>query len=409
MDENITKWVWLTSKKGMVPEKICSLLNKFNDIYEIYNAKEEDYQQIELIRRKDIENLCDKDLSHANEIIRLTNEIGGYIITIDSKDYPEKLKRLVIPAYVLYVKGPLKIDKDICSIGIVGTRYPVEYGAVATEKMAFELAKAGFLVVSGLARGVDAIAASAALRAGGNTIAVLGFGLDVLYPKCNEQIKEYVESYGAIITEYPPKTPPYATNFPQRNRIIAALSDGLLVTQAPSGSGALITARLAHDIGVDVYSVPASVFDKNCVGNNNLIKAGAIAVTHPNDLIQAYEHKLDKQNVKDARNFIKIEKTNTNSINRAIRKTVDKITEKKDSQYENLDNSIKYSISDERFGGLDEEEKKIIALIIEKERISVDEIIRQTKMLPAKTGSCLALLEMKGHIRKLAGNFYEIK
>lgn len=243
MNENTLKWVWLTTINGMTAEKITSLLNKFNDIDEIYNAFEEEYKNIDLIHKSDILNLCNKDTDKAYKTIEETDKCGAKIITFDSPQYPEKLKYITFPPYVLYVKGEEKLSSGMFGIGVVGTREMTDYGGEVTRKFSYELTRNGFTVVSGLATGVDAVAATCALRAGGTTVAVLGCGIDVDYPKANRELRKNIEKYGVVVTEYPPKAKPLPSNFPQRNRIIAGLSECVLVTQAPERSGALITAN----------------------------------------------------------------------------------------------------------------------------------------------------------------------
>ena len=393
--DNILKWVWLTTAMGITPEKIASLLNKFNDIDEIYNADEKDYKDIELIQKRDIGILCDKDTKRAEKIIEDTKKCGGYVITIDSSDYPEGLKYISSPPYVLYVKGELRLSDKMLGIGVVGTRKVSDYGEEVTRKFSFELARNGFTVVSGLALGVDAIAASAAISAGGNTIAVLGCGLERDYPKANRDLRKNIEKYGAVVTEYPIGTQPLPSNFPQRNRIIAGLSECVLVTQAPKKSGALITATYASDMGKEVFCVPASIFDVNSQGNNDLIKSGATPVTAPGEISEFYKYQLKDFSPNEPRGEMEIPKPKQK---KTIKQAIEKIKEK----------IIKPSINDERYKNLDETQKIIMEVIIENEKISVDELIRKTNIAPAKIGATLSLMEMTGVVKRLPGNFYVI-
>ncbi len=389
MNDNTLKWVWLTTLKGMTPEKIYLLLEKFGDINEIYDKSADDYRDIEFIRQADIKELCNKNTDIAQKVIKRTEDYGGYVITYDSDMYPESLKRIFPPPYVLYAKGKLRLTDDMFCISIVGTRYITEYGEAVTRKMSFELARAGFCVVSGLAKGIDAVAASSAIRAGGHTIAVLGCGIDVDYPKENRELKRQIEEYGVVISEYPPKTKPFGSNFPQRNRIIAGLGECCLVTQAPKKSGALITAEYANNYSKTIYTVPASIFEEDSAGNNNLIKSGAVCITHTDEIIDIYKNEVEKFKPKETRNQIEIKSASKKGITQII----DKLKPKP-------------SIDDEKYKKLSENEKKIIQLIIENEKISVDEIIRKTNLPPAKIGATLAMMEMTGVVKKLPGNFY---
>ena len=397
MNENILKWVWLTTLKGMTPEKISSLLDKFNDIDEIYNACWDEFEKIDLIRKNDIENLCDKSTDKAKDIIYKTQRIGAYILTVDSDGYPEKLKSLPYPPYVLYVRGKFKLNDEIPAVGVVGTRHTSEYGDEITNKFSFELASEGFLIVSGLAIGVDALAAKAAIRAGGTTVAVLGCGIDVDYPKQNRTLRKYIEEFGAVVTEYPPGTSPLPANFPQRNRIIAGLSDCILVTQAPEKSGALITARYAYDMGREIFSVPASVYEPKSAGGNEIIRLGATPATKSQNITQLYEHRLKGYKPETKRTELFIKQPKNKGVSGFVGKVRETILNKKPS------------INDDRYKNLEEDEKIIMGLIIEKDKISVDEIIRKTNKAPAKIGATLSMMEMTGVVTKLPGNFYVVK
>ncbi len=396
MNDNTLKWVWLTTIKGMTPEKISSLLNKFNDVDEIYNASSEEYKGIDSIRKRDIELLGDKNTKLADEVIYKTGKLGAYILTIDSEGYPKKLKSLPFPPYVLYVKGKFKLNDEMPAIGVVGTRHTSEYGDEITNKFSFELAGEGFLIVSGLAIGVDALAAKSAIRAGGATVAVLGCGIDVDYPKPNRVIRKYIEEFGAVITEYPPGASPLPAHFPERNRIIAGLSDCLLVTQAPERSGALITARYAYDIGREIFCVPASVYEYKSAGGNELIRLGASSVTKPQNIIELYKNRLKDFKPQSHRR----ELFNSKPKNKGVSGFVEKVKETVFKE--------KPSINDNRYKNLEENERIIMALIIENEKVSVDEIIRKTEMAPAKIGATLSMMEMTGVVKKLPGNFYVV-
>ena len=288
MRENCLYWVWLTTLRGLSFVKIQALLDYFKTIENVYNAKEEDYLQVSAIRKNDISRLLDKNTQKAEQIIKRMEDIGGYILTIDDEEYPQRLKDLENPPCVLYVRGKLFDFLQCATIGVVGTRECSDYGAVVTKRMSYELARGGAVIVSGMARGIDTYAAYSALRAGARTVAVLGCGVDVIYPPENVDIMNAIIKNGAVVSEYPPMSPPLGIHFPQRNRIIAGLCDGLLVTEAPYGSGALITAKCAYDINRKIYSVPGSVFSKESAGTNALIKKGAIAATHPNDILSDF-------------------------------------------------------------------------------------------------------------------------
>ncbi len=213
-------------------------------------------------------------------------------INIKDKNYPELLKEIYDPPQTLYVNGQLKA-KEKYPLAVVGTRKVSLYGQKTTRSLVKTLAQAGFTIISGLALGVDGIAHQTTLDVGGRTIAVLGSSLDIIYPSSHQQLaQKIIESNGVIVSEYEPKTRPSKWTFPARNRIVAGLSLGTLVIEAPKKSGALITARFALEQGREVFAVPGSVYNKNSDGCNLLIKMGAKPVTKPEDILESFNLKL---------------------------------------------------------------------------------------------------------------------
>ena len=200
-------------------------------------------------------------------------------IKITDEKYPKLLKEIYDPPKCLYTIGNIEIFNNL-SIAIVGCRDATDYGRKATKYFAYNLAKENVTIISGLAKGIDSFAHIGTLQAKGKTIAVVGNGLDIIYPKENEQLaKEIIKNGGAIISEYPIGTQPKKEHFPARNRIISGLSTGVIVVEAKEKSGALITADFAVEQGRNVYAVPGNINSLNSVGTNNLIKDGAIPVT----------------------------------------------------------------------------------------------------------------------------------
>ncbi|MBR3255207.1 MAG: DNA-processing protein DprA [Clostridia bacterium] len=207
-------------------------------------------------------------------------------ISVESPKYPEKLKHIYDPPKVLYVLGNEKILNNT-GIAIVGCREATEYGKKAATYFAYNLANKGINIISGLAKGIDSYSHIGALQAKGKTIAVIGSGLDIIYPKENKKLaQEIIKTGGAIITEYPIGTKPEKEHFPARNRIISGLSNSVLVVEAKEKSGSLITADFAMEQGKDVYVVPGNINSLNSVGTNNLIKDGAILVNNYKDIAE---------------------------------------------------------------------------------------------------------------------------
>ncbi len=207
--------------------------------------------------------------------------------TIYLKDpgYPELLKKIPDPPAVLYVKGTL-LEEDAAAVAIVGTRSATGYGLKAARRLAFELARRGITVVSGLAEGIDGAAHAGALEAGGRTIAVLGHGFQFLYPPQHRGLAEQVAASGALVSEFPMEMEPEKWNFPKRNRIISGLSLGVVVVEAPERSGALITARMAAEQGREVFAVPGPIGVEQSRGTHRLLKDGAKLVEEAEDVLE---------------------------------------------------------------------------------------------------------------------------
>jgi DNA processing protein len=208
---------------------------------------------------------------------------GAKLVTLLDDDYPELLKEIPDPPPYLYLKGSLPSAGT--SIAVVGSRRASDYGIATTARLTRELAESGVTIVSGLAHGVDAAAHKAALQAKGATIAVLGCGIDLIYPTENRALYREMEEHGAIVTEFAPGTGPEAQNFPRRNRIISGLSRGVLVVEAAERSGSLITARFALEQGREVFAVPGNINFKASRGTNSLIKQGAKLVETVADIL----------------------------------------------------------------------------------------------------------------------------
>ncbi|OGW86228.1 MAG: DNA protecting protein DprA [Omnitrophica bacterium RIFCSPHIGHO2_02_FULL_46_11] len=210
---------------------------------------------------------------------------GIRILSLLDPEYPKNLSAVYDPPLILYIKGNF-IPEDEVAIAVVGSRHPTTYGIRIANRLARELAEKGVTVVSGFARGIDGQAHRGAISAKGRTIAVLGSGLDVIYPKEHELLFEEISEHGALISEFPLGTPPQAFNFPKRNRIISGLARGVLVVEASQKSGSLITARLAAEEGREVYSVPGPIDSIVSSGTNQLIQTGAKLVMQAENILE---------------------------------------------------------------------------------------------------------------------------
>ena len=238
--------------------------------------------------------------------IQAMNRKGIEAVHFGDSSYPEMLREIEDSPVILYMKGEVQ-PQDKFAIAVVGSRKVTHYGASIAENISGELASMGFTVVSGLARGVDSISHSGALKAGGRTIAVLGSGPDIPYPPENKTLMDKIAGSGCVISEFPPGTPPDKENFPRRNRLISGLSLGVLVIEATSGSGALITARCAIEQGREVFAIPGNITSANSGGTNDLIKMGAVLTRKAEDIVEELAPVL--KGFIRARDRVKIEVT----------------------------------------------------------------------------------------------------
>lgn len=295
------KWIWLSQMCGQGSADALTLVEKFDSIDAIYAADFEAYSDIGISERL-CEDLCDKSLDRAASVISYCQTSGVHILCYDDAEYPVSLRTLKDSPVVLYYVGELPdFNRDLC-IAVVGTRKMSEYGMRAAYKIAYEIASSGAVVISGMALGIDGVASAAAIAAAGRTVAVLGCGIDVVYPRSHSRLKELIAHHGAVITEYPPSTEPKGSNFPVRNRIISGLSQGTVIIDADIGSGAMITAKNAILQGRDIYAVPSNIDSENSSGTNSLIRDGAQAVLCGNDVINNYAFVYrDRLNVQKMR------------------------------------------------------------------------------------------------------------
>lgn len=281
-------WIWLAGCLGPASKQLHYLLDRYSSPYEVFRAESEELERLDLNSRL-ISALCDKDMTEAYAIndYCASHKIG--IITYDSEYYPSRLRLISDSPAVLYFRGRFPNLNDYLSIGVVGTRRMSEYGKHQAYKISYELASAEVTVVSGMALGIDAVAACGAIEAGGKTVAVLGNGVDVIYPKEHVKLYEEIIKNGAVISEYAPTTESRPQYFPQRNRIISGITNGTLIVECDLKSGAMITADRAIEQGRDIFAVPGNIGHKNSNGTNKLLHDGAVMVTGVDDILKEYE------------------------------------------------------------------------------------------------------------------------
>lgn len=356
MDEK-KYWVGFNLIKGIGAVRMQGLVAYFGDLESAWAASASELAAAglgsKLIERV-IQARAGVDLDKVWERIE---QQGIKILTWQDETYPQRLKEIDQPPPVLYLRGEYLPD-DLFAVAIVGTRRVTPYGRQITEELSAFLAAHGITVISGLARGVDAIAHQAALKAGGRTLAVLGSGVDKIYPPEHRALAEQIMEHGALLSDYAPGTPPDASNFPPRNRIISGLSLAVVVVEAGETSGALITAEFAAEQGREVFAVPGSILAPQSKGTNKLIQNGALPLLSVNDLMQALDlARMGEQ--------------------KAIRKIMPS----------------------------DPTEAQLLS-VIGSEPLHVDEIRSQSGLPIEKVSAALALMELKGMVRQVGGMQY---
>ena len=285
-------WVWLAELRLSNPFRLA-LLRHFGTPENVFLAGEEEILLTEGATREQAALLKNHDLRAADRILADCQRLDQRILTIQDAEYPARLKNIYDPPCLLYVKGRLPVIDEEVVTAVVGTRKCTPYGERCAERFGYGITSGGGVIVSGLASGVDGAASRGALRAGGPTIGVAGGGVDVRYPAENRDLYDDIAAAGALLSEYPPGTRPDGWRFPVRNRIISGLSAAVLVVEAPSVSGALITANTALEQGRDVYAVPGPIDAPASEGCNRLIRDSAAGlVTEPWDILREYTERF---------------------------------------------------------------------------------------------------------------------
>ncbi len=292
--DDILNWMILSQTPGIGVSGFWQCVRYFGSPAAVLESSEKEIAQIPGIRKNQIQGLLGAETLRSGCVEELERiiESGGKCISFTDKLYPEQLKEIHDPPPLLYVLG----DVGLLSrpgIGIVGSRAATSYGNRIALNLAKKVAEQGVAIVSGLALGIDTQAHKGALAAGGTTIAVLGCGVDVVYPKQNLHLFREIQEYGAIVSEYPLGTTPEGFRFPARNRIIAGLSQGVLVVEAARKSGSLITAQLALDGGRDVYAVPGQVDSYKSEGTHWLLQQGAKLVQSERDILEDFALSIE--------------------------------------------------------------------------------------------------------------------
>ena len=292
-------WLALSLIQGIGSTLMKRLLERFTTPEEVFRAPHDALLEIEGLSQRVAKEIRNGPCTErVDRELALVNEVGAWLLTLDDPRYPRRLKEIYDPPPVLYVRGEVK-ESDSLAVAIVGSRKTTPYGRWITEKIARDLAKQGVTIVSGMARGIDSLAHWGAISAGHRTIAVLGCGVDVIYPRENRPLLSKIIEQGAVISEFPIRCPPEAGHFPKRNRIISGLAMGVIVIEAGEKSGSLLTAGYALEQGRDVFAVPGNVGASGSRGTNQLIKEGAKVVLSSQDILEEIIPQWSREEERD--------------------------------------------------------------------------------------------------------------
>lgn len=283
-------WIWLAEALGTGNPDFRHLADLYETPYDLFQTEEAELERIPELSARSRAKLAEKNLRQASEILDSCQRLGIGILTYADHAYPQSLREIKDPPILLYYAGTVpEFSKRLC-IGMVGTRRMSAYGLESAYKLSYEVATAGAVVVSGMAAGIDGICAAAAMEAGAPTVAVLGCGLDIAYPKHHGKLMQKIAQNGLLLSEYPPGTEPAFYHFPERNRIISGLSQAVVVVEAGLGSGSLITAKDAVLQGRDVFAVPANMGNADSEGTNGLLRDGAFVAMEGYDILSRYQY-----------------------------------------------------------------------------------------------------------------------
>lgn len=288
MGENLY-WVWLSRCCLYNSGTVDRLIRIYKSPRKIYETDHTELEEALGEKNADLARMRNKDLSEAQRIMDfcMLSDVG--ILSYGDPAYPARLRLLADAPPVLYYKGRLPAFDGRLLVSVIGTRWMSDYGKRMAFEIAYDLARAGAIIVTGMALGIDGVAAAAAMAAGGKTIAVLGSGIDIIYPREHQYLMHAIVQKGLVVSEFAPGTPPEKQNFPRRNRIISGMAQGVLVIEGNERSGSLITARLAEQQGRDLYALPGNADEENSYGPSMLLKNGAHPVTCADDIIKRYE------------------------------------------------------------------------------------------------------------------------
>lgn len=402
-------WIWLCELEGLTPKGKLRVLSAFGSPEAAFRASEEELARCKSLKPEDRAALRCRDLTTAQKILHDCYERNIHILTMADSRYPELLRQIPDPPPVLYFVGRLPDFDSELTISIVGHRKASAQGMAVACKLGYELSRAGVIVISGCAAGIDAAAMGGALRGGAPVVGILGGGVDVVYPRENRRLLEDVRDFGCLISEYPPGAKPLSWHFPVRNRIISGLSRGVVVAEAPKRSGSLITARLAMEQGRDVFAVPGAAGERLCAGSNDLLRQGAGLVENGVDVVGGYGYLFPEQ-VQPLSEEESASLTAEILADRPAAAAASPVETLESGGKKNVDkgNAPKYIDVQEASAKLPPDQAAVLAALADGP-LQTDEIIRRSGMTASAALGILTMLEIAGLVRPLPGGIYSLR
>ncbi|MEM1224980.1 MAG: DNA-processing protein DprA [Planctomycetota bacterium] len=367
-EDDLRDLLQLVLLPGLGPRTLTELLRVFDSPAEVLRADGAKLKSVSGIGDKLVHTIqTSADHVDVDDVLHWCEHHEAHLVVRGDDDYPESIDQLDDAPPILFVQGDFRAT-DLVSVAIVGTRHATPYGLQQSRRLAIDLANAGVTVISGMARGIDTSAHRATLEGGGRTIAFLGGGLGRMYPAENQSLADQISASGAVVSEYAPFAKPKSGCFPQRNRLIAAMSAATLVIEAPTRSGALITARLASELGRNVGALPGSVVSRSSRGCHELIRDGATLVQHIDDVLELLGPMA----------------TSVSTV------------------ADELDHDVEVRAGRELL--LNDIERRVLAAV-DVQGTSIDALTSACDLPASRVAAVLSILEVKSHIRRLSGQY----
>jgi len=369
-NNSIRDYIALTFVTGVGSRTAASLIDRFGSPTNCFDASASALESAGLKRDTVSAMKSASPREQASRQLEELDKIGADVLTLATERYPELLRETYDPPIVLYAKGDFERAMAQPTLAVVGSRHCSTYGRNVAEMLARELAQRGVTIISGLARGIDSSAHRSAIEGGGLTVAVMGTGLDAIYPKENRKLADQIIEQGALITEFPLETPPLPQNFPFRNRVISGLSLGVLIIEGAERSGSLITARMAYEQGREVFAVPGNITSSKSFGPNYLIKDGAKLVQTWRDVVEEFPLEVKSQILASERTEERTEQLSLDEV------------------------------------ALTDAERKVLVSLKDDEPVHIDQLISRMSLSSGELLSALLKLEMTDRIKQLPGKCF---